>query len=359
MQHTFPKDIYGGGPDLDSIKRAFLHRVLGKRKDVSNNVDLDLDPEEEHDTQRKDDSDNDDVDMDGEEHGTKEGHEDSFYRQLSDAVTSVSPNLLDEINEEDSHELTPITSKDKIDTTTASKTTPLQTLKDSMTLVKKLPKDKLSFKFPKSRYEFRKNPIPARFLGPKEHSLLKTCPSKIFCNPSITEVLCTTTAEALAMGKFVILPFHPSNKFFYQFPNCLAYKDMDEFVKLMQHAMTNEPETLSAELRYCFTWDAAMERLVTSAAITEKDHLNMKTMGRLKRDERKAYLHKESGRFMKGEVLRGLVGNPPQENLADYLPDDTNSLEKNEIFLSFDSSSPKIICAVSFALAILSYFLQS
>lgn len=62
---------------------------------------------------------------------------------------------------------------------------------------------------PKSRYEFRKHPIPARFLGVKDHALMRDIPQhKIFLNMSTTEVLCTTTAEALAMGKFAVIPNH-------------------------------------------------------------------------------------------------------------------------------------------------------
>lgn len=47
---------------------------------------------------------------------------------------------------------------------------------------------------PKSRHELRKDSIPASFLGRMDHNVL-TDDYKIFVNPSVTEVLCTTTAE--------------------------------------------------------------------------------------------------------------------------------------------------------------------
>jgi hypothetical protein len=65
------------------------------------------------------------------------------------------------------------------------------------------------FDLPKSKYELRRHPIPARFLGMIDHAVIKNIPNyKIFLNLSESEVLCTTTAEALAMGRWVIIPKH-------------------------------------------------------------------------------------------------------------------------------------------------------
>lgn len=71
----------------------------------------------------------------------------------------------------------------------------------------RVPSSTFDFDPPKSIREFRRTPIPAQFLGRKEHfEHAHGNKYKIFINPSITEVLCTTTAEALAMGKFAIIP---------------------------------------------------------------------------------------------------------------------------------------------------------
>ena len=50
------------------------------------------------------------------------------------------------------------------------------------------------FEIPKTFYEWRRRPIPAKFLGPVDHASLGE-KYKVFVNPSISEVLCTTTFE--------------------------------------------------------------------------------------------------------------------------------------------------------------------
>ena len=83
---------------------------------------------------------------------------------------------------------------------------------------------------------------------------------KIFINCSRSEYLCTTTASALVMGQWVIVPKHPSNQFYSGFSNCLTYSSQAEFVTHYQHAQNHAPadEVRLREL----SWEAACSRLV-------------------------------------------------------------------------------------------------
>lgn len=92
---------------------------------------------------------------------------------------------------------------------------------------------------------------------------------KVFINASTTDVVCTTTAEALAMGKTVICASHPSNDFFKQFPNCYTYNSGKEFVKLTLKALTNDPSPVADELRGKLSWEAATERFMAVAELNQ------------------------------------------------------------------------------------------
>ena len=83
---------------------------------------------------------------------------------------------------------------------------------------------------------------------------------KILINTSRSEGLCTVTADALAMGKFVILPRHPSNAFFYPFKNALLYGTPEEFHAQLQYAIGHHPQADPAI--HTLSWERATDRLL-------------------------------------------------------------------------------------------------
>lgn len=73
------------------------------------------------------------------------------------------------------------------------------------------------------------------------------------------------------MGKFVIVPSHPSNDFFSQFPNCLTYANKEEFVGNLYYALTHSPEPMSKEYTRALSWEAANERFAAAGCISVEE----------------------------------------------------------------------------------------
>ncbi|XP_020535652.1 digalactosyldiacylglycerol synthase 1, chloroplastic isoform X2 [Jatropha curcas] len=108
----------------------------------------------------------------------------------------------------------------------------------------------------------KKFDLNVNFLKGRDHADDSLHGYKVFINPSVSDVLCTATAEALAMGKFVVCADHPSNEFFRSFPNCLTYKSSEDFVSKVKEALANEPQPLTPEQRYHLSWEAATQRFI-------------------------------------------------------------------------------------------------
>lgn len=163
-----------------------------------------------------------------------------------------------------------------------------------------------------------KESIPAQFLGRVDHARLPH-EYTIFVNPSISEVLCTATAEALAMGKFVIIPYHPSNYWFNQFPNCLPFRNKLEFVANLRWALSHSPEPLTEDQARQFSWQAATERLFKASAMTHREaHLAMDMNAKLE-GERIAWFHNEVlGKGSRGDLIRKLLGAGPVSEQVRY-----------------------------------------
>ena len=90
---------------------------------------------------------------------------------------------------------------------------------------------------------------------------------RVFVNPSTSEVLCTATAEALAMGKRVLIPRHPSNAFFEQFGNAVLYEERAQLVPLLRDALATPPAPLTPKELYLLSWEAGTERLLDAALL--------------------------------------------------------------------------------------------
>jgi len=130
---------------------------------------------------------------------------------------------------------------------------------------------------------------------------------RVFVNPSTSDVLCTATAEALAMGKKVLIPDHPSNRFFKQFSNTIMYDDPTELVPLLREALASEPLPMSPMEQYQLSWDAASERLLDAAALPQGTPRSRDALG----PSLCYYAHWTMGVQPVFDVFRSITGAPP------------------------------------------------
>jgi hypothetical protein len=298
----FAIDLYGSGPDQRAITRAFH----GRRNSVNAN------PKEEaaiealdNDTEENESGawNNDSINANSENpHPLPREHavDDVFWSSIGVDFYEKAKQKIVQLQEtintaKDIHEIT----KEQI-----------AKIKEAIN----------SVEIPTTFAELRRQPIPATFPGRVDHGSLAES-YRIFLNPSISEVLCTTTAEALAMGKYAIIPVHPSNTFFLQFPNCLAYRNKFEFVANLRWALTHDPEPLTEAQARQFTWEAATERLMAAAAISRREARERERLGLAPLDERIAWFHNELGKGTTGDLLRKVLGAGPASDQVKYQND--------------------------------------
>lgn len=104
--------------------------------------------------------------------------------------------------------------------------------------------------------------LPLYFRGPKDHLSEDMVSYRVFVNPSTSDVVATTSAEALAMGKWLLVPRHPCNVFFESFGNCLIYENGEQFSDLLLYAASNDPNPLSDEELNKLSWPCATDRFL-------------------------------------------------------------------------------------------------
>ncbi len=101
---------------------------------------------------------------------------------------------------------------------------------------------------------------PARFLGPTASPWEVMADYRVFFNPSLSEVLCSTTAEALVAGRHVVLPACPANQPFYDLPNVHVYRTKAQALDALRRAMTADIAPPD-EARRRFDWTTVCRSL--------------------------------------------------------------------------------------------------
>eukprot|EP00531_Pseudo-nitzschia_arenysensis_P001122 CAMPEP_0116120076 /NCGR_PEP_ID=MMETSP0329-20121206/2987_1 /TAXON_ID=697910 /ORGANISM="Pseudo-nitzschia arenysensis, Strain B593" /LENGTH=909 /DNA_ID=CAMNT_0003613831 /DNA_START=250 /DNA_END=2979 /DNA_ORIENTATION=+ len=362
----FAIDVYGSGPDQLEISRAYLGRQNNSTSKATTkklNIKSEVERAKKNafvraftwvNRRRKRRKRNSESEDDNSARKSKKTVTvQDIYNDVIDVMESLP------LKAKESFEVIPTQLKESLDQLSDDVTKAQESVKGlsfkARTAINQLI-DELSSKattlpLPRGLYQFRRQPIPATFPGRVDHAILKgnitdASNYKVFVNPSVSEVLCTTTAEALAMGKFVIIPVHPSNEFFMGFPNCLGYRNPYEFVANLRWALTHDPVPHTPELAREFTWKAATDRFIEASAITHKEARERDLLGRSKIDERIAWLHNELGKGVKGDIIRKALGGGPVSGQVKYQMTkrrkesgkgtDTESLEEDEDISDLD-----------------------
>jgi len=102
---------------------------------------------------------------------------------------------------------------------------------------------------------------PVTFKGPSYRPWLDIEAYRVFFNPSLSEVLCTTTAEALVAGRHVVIPDCAANTPFYDLPNVHVYHDENSMEKALETALKTQPED-PHEARQRFDWAHVCKSIV-------------------------------------------------------------------------------------------------
>ena len=164
--------------------------------------------------------------------------------------------------------------------------------------------------------------LPLEFMGPRDHADPALHNYSVFVNPSLSDVVATTTAEALAMGKWVVVAEHPSNAFFTgRFRNCLTYKTSDEFSSHLARALNSDPAPLNDDERAALSWEAATDRFMDVAEAEPRSMRPSAMVGGVA-DWAAAQVHQT---LTGVEPLRGLAGAGPNtkhapDNLEEWRP---------------------------------------
>lgn len=334
----FSIDVYGSGPDLSEISRAYLGRQnhsngtstskkgelrTGVEKTTKNAFVRAFKWMNRRRKKRKQNSQEKNIDR--KQKSKRKVTVQDIYNDVIDVMESLP------LKAKESFEGIPTQLKESLDQLSDDVTKAQESVRGLPAkarfiidqLIDELSSKATTFPLPRGLYQFRRQPVPATFPGRVDHATLKGNTTdatnyKIFVNPSVSEVLCTTTAEALAMGKFVIIPIHPSNEFFMKFPNCLGYRNPYEFVANLRWALTHDPVPHTPELAREFTWEAATDRFLEASAITHKEARERELLGRSKIDERIAWLHNEIGKGVKGDIIRKALGAGPVSGQVKY-----------------------------------------